>query len=340
MKKNYLLLLVFLLLGAGTAWYLITKDKGQSSTLGWDRNFRVAENDIHKIFLAKRSGETTVFERKGNYWEVNGQSRASANAVENLLEAVTKVELLFVPPKNSTDGIAREMAARGIKVEVYGKSGDKLKTYYVGGVTPDARGTYMLMEGSEQPMAVGIPNMEGQIRTRYDLVGDDWRDKTVFGYEYDDIQAVSVEYPLQRNKSFRLKKSGGNFEVEPFFENTPAINRPLDKSNAEAYLLNFKSLMAESFENNYAKKDSIRQVIPFSVVTVTDKRGNDRKAAFYQASAVNIEDPNTGATTKVVVERYFADLNTGDFMLVQDRVFKQIFWAYEAFFMPGNKVKD
>ncbi len=338
MKKNYWLIVIFVLLGGATAWYYLGGKKNASSTLGWDRLFKVEEKDIQKIFIAKRTGETTTIERDGNSWKVNGQWKANKNIVENLLEAVTTLELQSVPPPVATDNLVKELASRGIKVEVYGNRDKLLKAYYIGGVTADARGTYAIMDGSEQPMILQIPNMTGQIRTRFDLIGDDWRDRHVFSYKPEEIEAVSVEYPQQRNKSFKLKRAGQSWELKPFYDNVPPISRPVSNGRIEGFLVGFGGLMSESFENQYAKKDSIRQMIPFAVVSVTDVKGQERKSAFYPTYR---KDKDTGERRSDVVERYFADVSNGDWMLTQHRVFEKIFWPYDAFFEePGKAVKD
>jgi hypothetical protein len=337
MKKNYWLILIFLLLGGATAWYYLGGKKANDHALGWDRVFKVEEKDIQKIFIAKRTGETTTLERDGNGWKANGQ-KASANAVENLLEAVTHMELQSVPPPAAINGIVKELAARGIKVEIYGKGGQKLKSYYIGGVTADARGTYAIQEGSEQPMVVEIPMMEGQIRTRFGLVGDDWRDRHVFAYTPEQIEAVNVEYPQQRNKSFKLKRSGSTWDVKPFYDNVPAIDRKVANGKVEGFLVEFGSLMAEAIENGYDSKDSIRRSVPFSVVTVTDTKGQVRKASFYPTYRL---DKHTGERRSEVVERYFTDVENGDWYLTQHRVFEKIFWPYDAFFEnKGQPIKN
>jgi len=340
MKKNYLLLLVFLLLGAGTFWYLnSSKKQHATNTLGWDRKFAVDNiNDVHKIFIAKRSGETTTLVREGDHWIYNDLGKASQNAVENVLEAIGDVTLKFAPPAAAVDNIVKEMAARGIKVEVYDKNNNKLKAYYIGGVTVDVRGTYYIMEGSEQPMAVEIPQMEGQIRTRFELSGDKWRDRSVFDYEPEEIEAVSIEYPKQRNKSFKLSRKGNGFAVDPFYENQQKINGKVDNGGVEAFLTGFKGRLAESFSNGYAYKDSVRQTIPFSVVSLTGTDGQEKKITFYPYYRLSTK---TGERKADQIERYFADVSTGDWMLTQHRVLQRIFWAYNGFFEPqGVKVKD
>ncbi len=338
MKKNYGLILIFLLLAGATTWYLLSGGKSDSTVLGWDRNFKIENrDDIYKVFIAKRSGETTMLERKGNEWYVNGDSKASKKAVESVLSALVNFELQYVPTPSSTSNIVKELATRGIKVEVFNKSGDKLKGFYIGGATPDARGTYMIMEGADQPMVIGMSTLVGQLRIRFDLVGDDWRDRNVFSYKPEQIQQVEIEYPQHRNKSFRLKRSGSGFDVSPFYDNTPPINRKVDEVNVENFLNNFDGLMAEGFSNDYAYQDSVRHTIPFSVVTVGDVEGHVQKVAIYPTYRLDAE---TGERTADIVERYFADVNSKDWMTIQHRVFEKIFWAYEAFFEPeGKKIK-
>lgn len=340
MKKNNLLLLVFLLLAGGTAAYFLTKKQGASSTLGWDRNFKVENpDDIHKIFIAKRSGETTTLERQGDHWLYNGKWKANPGVMDNVLEAITKVEMQSVPPVEAVKTLVEELAGRGIKVEIYDKRGKKIKAYYVGGVTSDARGTAMIMENSEQPHIVELPLMEGQIRTRYDLSGDNWRDRSVFQYKPEEVQSVSVEYPLNRSKSFQLTRQGSDFSVKPLNPNTAPIQRPVSEANVETYLTGFENTMAERFNNGYGSKDSIRQnVTPFSIVSITDRKGTELKVAFYPFFKT---DPHTGEISLKVVERYSADMSTGDWMMVQHRVFQKIFWAYEGFFAEEpKKVKN
>ncbi|HHM21489.1 MAG TPA: DUF4340 domain-containing protein [Bacteroidetes bacterium] len=340
MKKNYWLLLIFLFLGAATAWYMWSaKSQPHKSTLGWDRKFAVDDiNQVHKIFIAKRTGETTTLTRKGDHWLVNGRYKASPNAVENVLEVLEHVTLKFVPPRPAIDHIVKEIAARGIKVEVYGKDDHPIETFYIGGVTPDARATYFIHEGSEQPMAVELPLMEGQVRTRFDFTGDFWRDRTIFDYQPDELQAVSIEYPKQRNSSFRLTRKGKGFEVKPFYENVPPIARPVENGTVEAFFVNFKKRIAESFDSEYAFKDSVKATIPFAIVSVTDTDGQEKQVTFYPYYK---RDAQTGVRYTGVVERYFLDVDGKDWLLAQHRVFQKIFWPYQSFFEPaGTVVKD
>ena len=78
--------------------------------------------------------------------------------------------------------------------------------------------------------------------------------------------------------------------------------------------------------------------MPFSIISVTDTKGQQKKAVFHPTYNF---DAKTGERRSDVVERYFCDVSTGDWMLVQHRVFEKIFWPYDAFFgVPGKEMKD
>ena len=330
MKKNYLLLLIFLLLGAGTAWYFYANDDSTTSTtLGWDRKFAVEDiNDVHKIFIAQRTGETTTLLRNGDHWLANGQ-KASQNAVENVLEVVGNVTLKYVPPQAALGKIVKDIAAFGIKVEIYAKNEKLLKAYYIGGVNNDGRATFFIMENAEQPMAVEIPQMEGQLRSRFQITGDFWRDRHIFDLPMEKIQSVSIEYPTQRNKSFSLTRENNGYSIKPFYDNVPPINGDIENGAVEGFLTNFESGMAESFDSEYMFKDSVKATIPFSIVSLTDTKGGLKTATFYPYYK---KDTKTGKRKSDLVSRYFVDVDQKDWLLIQHRVFKDIFWSYESFF--------
>ncbi len=336
MKRNTLILLVlFLILGGLSLWYLLGEPDGKASQAGADRAFAVPDTAaIHRIFLADREGERVLLERADGYWRYNGQWKARPTAMRNLLDAIARVQMLYVPPRAMVENMVRTLATRGIKVELYDRNDELLKAYYIGGATADELGTFMILEGMEQPYVVSIPGWDGNIFYRYNLKGEDWRDRAVFAEDPNRIVEVTVEYPKQRSRSFRLQKQGRNFQVEPLFSTTPPIRRPYRQGSAERFLVGFENLTAEAFENQNPRRDSIRQLVPFSIITVRKDDGEERwvrlHPIFPPGATIDIK---TGMPVRGgIVERYFADCSSGDFMLVQDRVFRPVLWAYEFFF--------
>lgn len=339
MNKSNRILLIALLVLAGAAALIYFSGKDKLSTLkSWDREFAVEEvNDIQKIFLADRKGNRTTLERAGDGWLYNGKYPANPNVMKNLLEAVTRVELQFIPPASATQPMVEDLASDGIKVEVYGKNDKLLKAYYVGGTTPDERGTFMIMEGSEQPYVTQIPNMVGGLRVRYAVKGDQWRDKTVFRMSPEEISYVSIEYPKLKNRSFILEKKGDAYEVKPFYSTTPVVDRPYKKGSAESYLTGFQGIIAEAFENDNPLRDTIVQRLPFAVITVKTDDGSEQVVRMHPAISSN----RFLETGPPVYERYLIEVfPENDFMLLQDRIVTRVMWGYDFFFLDDSQNQE
>jgi len=334
MNRTVILLLLFLGLGGLSGWYLLTREDEQRTLTGWDREFAVENTaDIHKIFIVDRKGNRTTLERRTDYWLYNDKWKARPNAIENLLDAVGRLEMKYKPSQAMVEHMIVDLATNGIKVELYDAQESLLKAYYIGGSTVDERGTFIIRKGAEQPYVGHLPGWSGNLRYRFNLNGEDWRDRTVFSYQPEQIELVTIEYPKQKSKSFRLRRRGEGFEVTPFYDITPAKLEPTSQGMVEVFLSGFESLGAEAFENKNPRRDSVIQQLPFSIISVTNRQGETLSASLFPLYPQRALDPETG---KVVgpdqVERYFAALSTGDFMLIQHRVFKKVLWAYDFFF--------
>jgi hypothetical protein len=331
MKKTLTLTLLFLALGAG-AWFAIRENKkhAAASNLSPEMDFAVPNTiEIGKIFIADRSGKTATLEKKDGTWVYNGKYKARPDAIQNLLTTIRQVKVQFTPTEAAKQEMVKELAADGVKVEIYNPQNQKIKSYYVGGVTADERGTVMIIDGAENPCVVHMPGFVGQLSVRYMLGDDNWRDRTVFSEKPEDIQRISVEYPQQKSESFVLDKTGtATYTVKPFYSTTPASKQPLRKGVPESYLLQFEKRIAEGFETINPARDSVRSLVPFAIVSVKKNNGEEKKVKFWPLEVET--NPQTG---KAYVFRYFADYNDGEaFLLTQDQVFGPIFQGYNFFF--------
>lgn len=331
MKRTLWMLVVFLVLGAGVLWYLYGQGDDKTTLAGLDRQFAVKDTaSIYKIFIADRKGGSTTLKRNGNHWIYNGKYKAKPNAMENLLRAIYRVEMKYKPPINAEKAMISSLATEGLKVELYDAKDQLIKSYYIGGSTADERGTYMMLEDAEQPYVAYIPSWNGNLRFRYNLAGDDWRDKSIFSIDPNDITYVGVEYHKQREKSFKITKEGKTFQVKPFHSITPEIKRPVRAGAVESYLIGYENLQSEAFENQYKGRDSIANLLPFCTITVRQQDGTERVANLHPIFKMEVIDKQAG-TVKETSERYYVNCE-GDFMMAQHLVIKKILWAYESFF--------
>ncbi len=329
MKKNTLILIaLFAVLGAA-AFYLL-KNKNTKSTLqvAADQDFAVPAKDVYKVFLADKRNRKVTVERQGDKWIVNGKYNAKKDVIGNCLQAIEGVKLKYITATSTHKAAIEDLAAHGIKVEVYGKNDVKLKTYYVGNNDNEGSGTFYIMENAETPHVMNIPFFYGELQPRFPLAEDDWRDRTIFEAEIEDIQSASVEYPSQKTASFKIENDGGTMRVLPFYTGVPQKQNQR-KGKAENFLYGFKSIVAEAIENNNRQRDSFIRLEPFTVISLKTKKGEEMAIRLYPLYG---KDADGNTVRGVKAERYFAYSNKGDFYLVQDGVFRTLFWDYKTFF--------
>ncbi len=330
-KTVFRWLMLLFVLGGLTAFYLMSGRSKQSSD-SWDRRFAVPDiQRVHKIFIADRRGNTTLLERSGKGWVYDEKYPANPHVMKELLHNIQHLDVYYLPAHAAIPTMVEDLATKGIKVELYDKKGENIKTYYLGSPTADGVGTYAIMEGSEKPYVVYNPSIRGSIVGLFMLTGDEWRDKTVIRENPERIQYVSIEYPKQQNQSFILERnSEGRYDLRPFYDFTARIDKPLNPSIVQAYLQGFRQIGAEAYENKLpeAKRDSILQTIPFALITIRNEEDRETRLRLFP-----IETPvvNREGKTAVVV-RYHVDWNGQDLMLMQHLLLKKILWGYESFF--------
>ena len=332
-KKNnttIYLILAFLIVGS-SAWYFTKEEKTKSKTdlIKEGMRFATQTSEIHKIFLAPRSGKTTTFERKDDHWIVNGEHKANPNVMKNLLSTLGRTRVKFIPTQASVPNIVKEMSTIGIKVELYDKNDNKFKTFYVGGNTNDELGTHMIMEGSNQPYVTYIPEMQGSLRWRFTPTGDVWRDKAIFQEKPDNITSISIEYPEQKSHSFKLERLDNSFSIKPFYENQLNRGSEFNTNAVNSFLTGYRKVIAEAFENGNIRRDSVLSTEPFSIINLKTKEGMEKTVKFYPQDKEAVDNV-TGEP--LLVHRYFVDVNNEDFYLAQQRVIGKLFWGYNQFF--------
>lgn len=339
MKKTLLLAAIFAVLGLVAMRYL-QEDRSMGTVDGnFEETFAIKNtDDIHKIFIADRKGNTTTLERKGESWTLNGVHLARPSAMENLLDAMSRVRVKFRPAEKAKDFLVKNLSTVGIKVEAYNKAGEKIKAYYVGGSSQDDNGTTMILEDADEPLVCYIPNWVGTLYNRFSLIGEDWRDRNIFRETVEEIKSVKVEYPEPDyvEYSFVLERtSRDEFSVKPMFPTTPENKKPVVQGKVEAYLVQFEDKVIENFKNQHPEREQIASQLPFVVITLTKTNGEEKRVKFFpifpEDQVIGKENQETVVTNRPVF-RYFAEVNGEDFVLVQQGVFGSLFWSYDMFF--------
>lgn len=290
MRKNILLLIIVAALAA-IAIYLIKKNS--SGTLKPElSDFALSDTaSIDKIFLADKFGNSVLLEKeRPGQWTVNKKSKARIDAVNTLLVTIKTIEVRSPVGKAAFNNIMKQMAAKGIKVEIY--QNDRLsKTYYVGHETQDQLGTFMYLEGSSVPFVMHIPGFDGFLIPRYNASESEWNVKSIFDFQMSDIAKVISESYESPQTSFVIEKTTDtDFKLSLYPSLAPV--RDAEPNKIASYLDLFSFVNYEFVAKGFAseKLDSIKAAGPFMRLAVTDAGNKTRDVKLYRMPRKKNED--------------------------------------------------
>jgi len=348
-RKSLILLSVLLIVAA----FLLINNRSADFRKK-DNVFAVSDtSSITRFFLADKNNNTVKISRlAGNKWILNDKYDVNPSMVEVMLNTFCSIDVKAPVAKSTRNTIIRLLAARSVKTEIYQKvyrinifglirlfPHEKLtRTYYVGDVTRDNRGTFMLMEGAEDPYVVGIPGFRGFVTSRYSALEGDWRSHAVFSSRVPDIRSVSVVFNEAPAKSFRITNlNTKSFTLESLIDGSNI--EKFDTTNVVRFLSMFRSMNFESILDEMPRRkfDSIVSTVPTNEITLTDRFGKQhilktwkRKADFDQVDLL-------GNPTEWDVERMYGLVGNSEYMVsLQYFVFNDVLVPLQ-FFIPENK---
>ncbi len=302
---------LLLALGAAGLWWKYRQV--QSEDIGAD--YRYAVHDLHSIgrveMLYRDPAEEIVLSRVGDHWMVNGLYTARQNAVDNLLDAIRRMELSFIPRSKGAATIVRDLAAMGNRIRIYHSSGELLMAYYIGGTTPDERGTFIIKEGTAKPAVVSLRGWEGSLRPRFIMPEVQWRDRTLLAAPLDAIVKIEVDYPNQMAHSFQLSRDEAHYLL--YLADTERPTK-VAYAAAQAYLRGFAQVGAEDLLIDSVLRAELLETKPFAHIKLTLSDDTTQEIRLYP---IRIESP---VTINETIERYYVLDGAGDLYLTQERV--------------------
>lgn len=342
MKKNLTIFIITLIL---LIIALVLVFNRKSSTLSRkDAAFAVTDTSlVTKFFIADKNNNQVLLERQSDgSWLIDGKYRAHDVKVQSFLETLQDIKVRMPVARSGRDGVIKRMAALARKIEIYeikpavdlfGKikfftRERKSKVYYIGDVTQDNMGTYMLMEGSDDPYVVYLPNLRGFVSARYSPDPDEWREHFIFQANLKDIDYVRMEFPMEPEKSYQVTlKDDRDIVLQALVDGKQV--QQYDTARVLSFLtsfrdIRFESLLTHELEQSYI--DSVLSSKPVTIITLKTKDGKENQvkvfpkkgfSQFYQADGALLEPFD--------LDRAYALVNDGqDFVLVQYFIFDRI----------------
>jgi hypothetical protein len=302
MKRSTYIYLALLLLIGSIAVALMTRNR--DSTIPQDmQDFAVEDTaGINKIELSDRNNHKVLLERKNaGEWTVDKQYKAQQSEVSTLLETIREVQVKNPVPMAARDNVIKTLAAEAVKVKIF-KNDEAVKTYYVGGTTPDELGTLMLLENAREPFVTYIPGFDGYLNTRYFTNEQDWRSTEIYHLNPAEITHVEVEYPGNAAASFAIDAANEKYTL---VQKATGTSSQLSEIAAKRYLAGYRGIDFEGFVDMDARqKDSLLSIPPLAIVHVKSAFADGPELKIF---AKHADDRSKGKYgTAIDPDRYFA----------------------------------
>jgi hypothetical protein len=339
-RKNRNILIIIVVVLAVVVGLLSRENR---STLDNKENaFAVADTgSVTKIFLADKSDNQVLLSRKNaGEWLVNDTFPALNENVRLLLKTIKNVTIERPVSNVAHNNVIKRLATRSVKTEIYQKvyrvdlfgkirlfpHEKNIRTYFVGGETPEKMGTYMLMEGAEKPYVVGLPGFRGFIAPRYTARVGDWRSHGIFKSRIHEIDHLDVVYHEKPDISFRIENINNqsfklydlhNKKYVPLFDTVKVV----------AYLTAYQDIRFEALLNHTMEQsliDSVKATPPVHTLKLVRHDGNVQEVNTFFMPGAGQKDSD-GNLLERDPDRMYASINEGrDFVMIQFYVFDKL----------------
>jgi hypothetical protein len=345
MRKNKKYLILLLIVAPIAIYFLAKDDKGTLKER--ESGFAVSDTSlVTKIFIADKKTNSVVLERTDNGWILDEKYNTNPRVIEGLLSTMHRIKVKSPVPKVGLENVLKRMASIGIKVEVYQQDYhinlfdkykffpyEKLsKVYYIGDITSDNLGTYMLMEDADHPYITYIPGFRGFLTPRFSPKPDDWKSHKVFRHTLSDISSIAVEFGEIPQESFKVDvtNSDGNYKLHGLYNNNLIVT--FDTLRLLNFLTSFSDLRYETRLNNLmtpVEIDSITKTPVLYEITLVDEDKDTTRLTAYKKKTLSqkIKDEAYYQLIPDDRDRFYALVNNDeDFVLLQYYVFDRILY--------------
>jgi hypothetical protein len=312
-KKTAILIGVIVVLG--TLIWISKRPDSDGTRKEYDYTFHIEDTaSIGRIVLRDKKPREVTLVRTENGWMVNGDHLARKRATAILMKTFYKMRLKNFIAENMQQTVLSRLASTAVEVEVYDRSGKKLRHFYVGPPTMDEMGSYMMNKGGDAPYAVFIPGFNGNLSTRFFADPMMWYDRTIWGYDNLEIKKVRVRYANTPVNSFEIEKHrDGDYSLTRLIDEE--VFTP-DSIQSALFFAAFRNLQYEGAivksDPIYAKQDSLKAGKPVFDIYVEHESGEWKTLTAYHIKAAEGTEDADGNPRKYDPDRVHAFIETSE----------------------------
>jgi hypothetical protein len=239
-----------------------------------DKNlFKVADQtNIDRVVL-KHSNDTVELHFDGTKWVVNKAFEADKQLIKVLFATLLQTEPRRPVAQRLRDSIQANLTTKGHMIELY-EDDQVVKSYWVGGNQQKTETYYQMNE--ETPYVVTIPGYRVYVAAIFELRAEEWRDKRIFNFNWQNFRRLSSVFPKNAKENFSISYQNSFFGLEGSpGADTTVLNNYLDAVSliqTMRYLpkeenIKYDSLLTEEPENiieveDIAKRKYVMEIYP------------------------------------------------------------------------------
>ena len=289
MKKNRIAIIITSILIV-IAVVLLWNNRYLTTLRGDAYDFTVRDTaSVTRLFFADKSGNQVLLRRTDEGWKVNDKYDAQPVMVDNMLYTLDKLRIKMPVSLASHDNVITRMAGTNTKVEVYQivprinlfnkiklfPHEKMTKVFFIGDVTQDNTGTYVLKEGADKAYIVHLHGFRGFISSRFSTNQEDWRDHKIFSHNINDIASLKLEFNNDPQNSFVINEKGPySYEMKRLSDGS---NVDIDTIRVLNLLTSFGDVRFEAFLSDITqqRRDSIINSPYLERLSITTKGGKE-----------------------------------------------------------------
>ena len=205
--------LVFVLTGTKTGTFA---DKDLFQIEGLDK--------INQVVLESPKGKT-ILSYNGAKWVVNGKYPADRQMITVLFATLKQTVAKRKVAAHLQDSLQKEIIKSGVKISCT-EAGVPAGELWAGGNSQKTETYFQKKDGT--PYLVTIPGYRVYVASIFELAANDWRDKTVFTFNWQNIKGLEVNFPTDPKQDFKASFNQKLFSIEGISTDTTRLDGFMD----------------------------------------------------------------------------------------------------------------
>ncbi|MBX2894534.1 MAG: DUF4340 domain-containing protein [Cyclobacteriaceae bacterium] len=217
------------------------------------------QTEINKVVIKPAQGQQVELGFEGGRWRVNNTYDADQQMIKILFATLLQTEPRRPVTATIQDSISNYIRTTGQEVELY--AGNNLvKQFWVGGNDRKTETWFQLPD--DVPYIVQVPGYRLYIASVFELAANDWRDKRIFNFNWQNFKSLETHFSQQSNQGFTISVANQLFVI-----NEVAV---ADTTKLSHYLESVFNLQADQFLSVSGKYDSLLATTPIYSISIKD----------------------------------------------------------------------